>query len=245
MIARSFGRMRAGLAALCFAAGLPTAALTATVDLPLAVGRLITGSKASVQLTNSGNQTITAWCLATTWLVGESTHREIETVDTYLCEVTAGLPGSSPRLDRLLPGQAREVGLDPLPSDARVSVVAVVLDDRTAIGDEGVISSIFMRRVAERDQLAVVVDAFNEVLLRQHGVDALEALSARLRTLATGDVGTPARAALDAVETYRRDAGGARRPEELDDSVRVYAAFVSREYELAKLHSQRRTRSSS
>src|ERR1700675_3854106 len=56
-----------------------TAHLTAT-DLPLLVGRLVTGSNASVQLTNVGSQPITAWSLATTSLSAGQTHRAIQTV---------------------------------------------------------------------------------------------------------------------------------------------------------------------
>jgi hypothetical protein len=218
-----------------------TADLTAT-DLPLVVERVVTGSHASVQLTNVGSQPITAWSLATTSPSAGRTHRAIQTVDGYLTEVTGGLPGASSRLDRLLPSQARAIPLDPLLPDATLDVLAVVLDDRTAIGDETLIASIFARRVRERDCFAALVDAFSEVLAHQHGEDALTALGARLGALAACDSLSPCQAARAAVEAYQRDAS-VRSPEEVDYSLRTYAAFVSREYELAKRHSQRMNRS--
>lgn len=204
----------------------------------------MSGANAHVQLTNVGSQVITAWSLATTTRpAAGTTHREVETVDGYLSEVTAGLPGSTPRLDRLLPGEMREFALGPLPPEATVEVVAVVLEDGTAIGDESVIAPIFAQRVRERDGLGAVVDAFNEVLSHQHGQDALEALASRLRLLVDREPLIPCRAALDAVETYQRDAP-ARSPEDLDHSLRTYAAFAAREYELAKQHAQRKNRPS-
>lgn len=229
---------------------IPLAAVLATsmdgsaaIDFPLAVDHFVTGSSAHVRLTNIGPEIITAWSLATTTrLAAGESHREVETVDGYLSEVTEGLPGSSPRLDRLLPGQTREIALDPLPADATIGIVAVVLDGGTAIGDESVIASIFARRVQERDGLAAVVDVFNDVLSHQHGKEALEALTKRLRAVVEREPFIPCRAALDAVETYQGDAAG-RSVEELDHSLGTYAAFVSREYEVARKHSQRRNRS--
>src|ERR1700730_609936 len=128
-------RMRVPHAGLRLAAPVSAAmaAVLAATDFPLTVGRVVTGSNASVQLTNVGHQPITAWSLATTSLSVDRTHRDIQTVDGYLNEVTGGFPGSSHRLDRLLPSQARAIALDPLPPDATVDVVAVVLDDGTAI----------------------------------------------------------------------------------------------------------------
>jgi hypothetical protein len=221
---------------------LPCATAMTAADFPLVIGPLVTGSNANVQLTNITPRTITAWSLATTWVAADRPHREIKTVDGYLSEVTEALPGSSQRLDRLFPRQARAIALDPLPSDATVDVVAVVLDDRTAIGDEAVIASIFARRVKERDHFGAVVDAFTEVLSHQRGQDALDALGARLRVLGDCDPLSPCQAALDAVGAYHRDAT-LRSPDGLDYSLRTYAAFVSREYELAKSHSERRNRS--
>ena len=72
-----------------------------------------------------------------------------------------------------MPGQSRDIPLDPLPPGATVEVIAVVLDDGTAIGDEQVIAPIFAKRAKERDALKAVVDAFNEVLPAEHGAEAL------------------------------------------------------------------------
>jgi alkylhydroperoxidase family enzyme len=119
-----------------------------------------------------------------------------------------------------------------------VEIVAVVLDDGTAIGEESAIAPIFERRARERDALAAVTSVFSDVLASQHGTAALDALKQRLVALpARGEA--PCRAAIDAVDTYRQR-GGARTSEQLDESLRTYAAFVAREYELAKKHSQRR-----
>jgi hypothetical protein len=203
----------------------------------MTVSQLVTGPSSHVQITNTGTQAITAWSLvATTHADGGRTHRDIHTVDGYLSEVTHGLPGSSERLERLLPGQSRQFPLDPLPAGATVDVLAVVLDDGTAAGDEQVIASIFAKRVKERDALRAVVDAFNDVLPTTRGTAAVDALRARFTALAQRDESVPCRAALDAVQAVARKGN----PDEIDQSLRMYAAFVTREHELAVKHSQRK-----
>jgi len=105
------------------------------------------------------------------------------------------------------------------------------------MGDPQVIASIFMRRVSERDALRAVVDAFNDALQTRHGAEALDALRDRLTAIAGREQSLPCRAALDAVETYRGRGGSA---DAIDQSLRTYAAFVTREYELAAKHAQMR-----
>ena len=221
------------LAALTFITGV------AAADLPLTVSHIVTGSPGRVMLTNTAAQPVTAWSLATIARADNGrTHREVQTVEGYVSEITHGLPGASERLERLLPGQSREVALDALPEGATVEIAAVVLDDGTAMGDEHEIASIFSRRVKERDALRTVVEAFNDVLPTQHGTAAVEALREKLAVIAQRAESLPCRAAFDAVETYRARGGS---PDGIDQSLRTYAAFVTREYELAAKHAQRKT----
>jgi len=208
------------------------------VDLPLSTSDLVTGPHSRVTLTNKADQAVTAWALATvTHSTGGRTHREVEIADGYLTEATHGLPGSTERLERLGPGQSRQIALDPVPEGATVEIVAVVLDDGTALGEEPIIGDIFNRRVKERDALGAVADAFRDVLRNQQGVAALDALRSRLTAIAQREQSLPCRAALDAVETYRVKSGD---PAALDQSLGTYAAFVTREYELAVKYAQRK-----
>ena len=172
--------------------------------------------------------------------LSKSTHREVETIDGYLSEATHGIQGTAERLERLMPQQSRVIQLDPLPQDATVEIVAVVLDDGTAIGEESAIAPIFERRARERDALTAVAAVFSDVLSSQHGTAALDSLKQRLVALPARDE-VPCRAAIDAVDTYRQR-GGARTPDQIDESLRTYAAFVGREAELAKQHAQRKNR---
>jgi hypothetical protein len=80
-----------------------------------------------------------------------------------------------------------------------------------------------------------VVDAFNDVLPARHGAEALTALRERFAALAQRDESIPCRAALEAVQTFQQKAGA----EEIDNSLRTYAAFVQKEYALAERHSRR------
>src|SRR5258706_15011200 len=99
-------------------------------DLPVVLSHLVTGPAAHVEMTNTAVQPVTAWSLAiTTHLPSGRTRREVLTADGYLSEVTHGLPGSSEQVERLLPRQSRTIALDPLPPDASVVIIAVVLDD--------------------------------------------------------------------------------------------------------------------
>jgi hypothetical protein len=206
-------------------------------ESPLTVSDLVTGEASHVRITNTGGQPVTAWSLAaTTQSAGGRTHREVYTTDGYLSEATHGLPKAAERLERLMPGQSRELPLDRLAEGAKVEVIATVLDDRTAIGDEAALAAIFANRVKERDALKAVVDAFNAVLPAKHGADALSALADRFSALVAREDNVPCHAALDAVQAYARKGEA----EQIDTSLRTYAAFVSKEYELAAKHSQRK-----
>jgi hypothetical protein len=206
-------------------------------ESPLIVSHLVTGDASHVRITNSGSQPVTAWSLAaTTEPAPGRTHREVYTTDGYLSEATHGLPRAAQRLERLMPGESRDLPLDPLPAGAKVEVVATVLDDRTAMGDEGAIRSIFANRVKERDALKTVVDAFNQVLPNMHGADALSALRDRLQALVAREDNVPCHAALDAVQTYQSKGDAAP----IDGSLHMYADFVNREYQLAAKHAERK-----
>jgi hypothetical protein len=206
-------------------------------QMPLTVSDVVTGSKSSARLRNNGSQPVTAWSLAaTTRSETGRTRREVYTVDGYLSEVTHGLPGAEEHRERLMPGQSREVPLDPLPAGATLEVVAVVLGDGTAVGDEELLAEIFAKRVKERDALKAVADGFNEVLPAKHGAEAVADLKQRFSALVQQNDAIPCRAALDAVQRFEATAETAQ----VDQALRTYADFVTREYELAAKHATRR-----
>ena len=208
-----------------------------TSRTPLSISDVVTGTASHVRIRNTTHQPVTAWSLAAvTEPVEGRVHREIYTTDGYLSELTHGLPRAAERLERLMPGESRELPLDPLPEGGTVEVIAAVLDDGTAFGDEAAVASIFATRVKERDALKSVVDAFNAVLPEKHGADALSALNDRLTALVERDDNMPCHAALDYVQAYAKTAGTDR----IDAALRTYAAFVTREYELAVKHAERR-----
>ncbi|HMF99489.1 MAG TPA: hypothetical protein VKE96_34555 [Vicinamibacterales bacterium] len=211
--------------------------VSAAADSPLKVSDVVTGPSSRVRLTNTATQPVTAWSLAaTTTSENGRTHRDVYTSDGYLSEVTHGLPGANERLERIMPGESRQLTLDPLPPGATVDVIAAVLDDGTAFGDEEAIAAIFTHRAKERDALKAVVAGFNDVLPARRGADALMALRERFTALAQRDNSIPCRAALDAVQAFQQKASA----EEIDNSLRTYAAFVQKEYAVAEKHSSRR-----
>ena len=206
-------------------------------ESPVIISDLVTGEASHVRITNTSRQPVTAWSLAaTTESSGGRTHREVYTTDGYLSEVTHGLPKAAERLERLMPGQSRDLPLDPLAAGAKVDVIATVLDDGTAIGEEAAVAAIFANRVKERDALKEVVDAFHAVLPAAHGAEALSALKARLGALVERNDNVPCHAALEAMQAYERRG----HTQSIDKSLRTYADFVTREYALAVKHSQRK-----
>jgi hypothetical protein len=216
---------------------LSAASTAQAAESPLIISDLVTGEGSHVRITNTGRQPVTAWSLAAiTESSGGRTHREVYTTEGYLSEVTHGLPKAAERLERLMPGQSRDLPLDPLPAGAKVEVVATVLDDGTATGEEAALTSIFANRAKERDALKKVVDAFNAVLPNTHGAEALSALKDRFGALVEKDDNVPCHAALDAVQAYEKRG----QPDQIDKSLRTYSEFVTKEYELAVKHSQRR-----
>jgi hypothetical protein len=69
-----------------------------------------------------------------------------------------------------------------------------------------------------------------------HGAEALSALRDRFRAIVAREDNVPCRAALDAVQAYQSKADAAQ----IDASLRTYADFVTREYQLAAKHSERK-----
>jgi len=201
---------------------------------------LATGSSSHVELVNTGTKAVTAWSLGiTTHPEAGKTHRVIHTGDAYIAEVTRDLPRSSPHLDWLAPGQSRVLPLDPQPADATVEVMAVVLEDGTALGEPQILKEIFDKRTRERDDLRKVVDIFNAVLPAKQGAAALEELKARFTALAPSAESTPLRSAREAVEAFSQKAGTGK-ADEADQSLRKYAAFVQKQYDVAARHSVRK-----
>jgi hypothetical protein len=206
-------------------------------DLPVLATHLTTGPTSHVRLTNTGTQTVNAWSLAITTPAGSGgAHQVVETVDAYLSEATRGVAGMPERLNALLPGQTREIALDPLPADATVRVLAVVLEDDTGVGEADTIRSIFERRTIERDELQRVVGAFADVLASSRGIPALQELKRRF-DMSAPEESTPHRAAREAVESYLRRVT-AENAEQIDQLLRQYVALVERQHELAVRHSR-------
>jgi len=223
---------------ICLPALLAAIVSTAqAAESPVIISDIVTGEASHVRITNTSRQPVTAWSLKATTPTASGTHREVYTTDGYLSEVTHGLPKAAERLERLMPGESRDLPLDPLPEGAKVVVLAAVMDDGTAIGDEATIASIFANRVKERDALKAVVDIFNDVLPAKHGAEALSALKERFAALVEHRDTVPCHAALEAVQSYEKRA----KPDQVDKSLKTYADFVSREYELAVKHSQHRS----
>jgi hypothetical protein len=205
-------------------------------DIPVSA-RLTTGSSPLVELKNVGDRAVTAWSFVVRSRNPQGgDHREVHTADVYLSEVTRGLPRSAEHLDWLRPGESRTIPVDAAPAGASVEMVAVVLEDGTALGDDATIKSFFEHRAFERDELEKIVETLNAVLQKQHGLEALESLKVRL-AVSEGDESVPHRAAREAVDTLlaRAQAGSV---EDAERSARLYADFVGRQYELAVKHAR-------
>jgi hypothetical protein len=209
-------------------------------DLPVVASRLVTGPASHVDLTNTSSQPVTAWTLVVTTMEKDGrTHRAVETIDAYLSEVTREFVGASEKVDRLMPGQTREIMLDPVGAGATAEVTAVILEDGTAAGDRETIASVFEQRARQRDELRTVVQVFDAVLPSTHGAAALEDLGRRFASQSSPDESPAHRAAREAVESYRQRSTAAN-VDAIDQLLRKYADIVRREYGLADKHSQRK-----
>jgi hypothetical protein len=216
-------------------------ALVQAADLPVVASRLVTGPNSHVELTNNSNQPVTAWTLVVTTTDKDGTvHLVTETIDAYLSEVTRDFGGMSGKVDRLLPGQTREIALDNVAAGAVADVAAVILQDGTALGDQATIASVFEHRATERDQLHEVVEVFDSVLPSARGAAALEGLKRGFAIQSTQTESPAHQSAREAVDAYLQRATPAT-SEAIDQLLRKYADIVRREYELAEKHSHRKT----
>jgi len=218
---------------------LTVGSAAAAADLPLAV-RLATGSASRAELTNTGTQPVNAWSLAITTPAGEGrTHRTVQTVDGYLTTAMRGVVTVPEKFNPLSPGETRQIELEPLPPDASASVVAVVLEDNTAVGDADVIRGIFERRIKERDELGRVVEVVNAVLASARGIPALQELKRRFDEASAPDESTAHRAAREAVDSYITRAT-AENADQIEQLLRGYLALVVRQHDEASRHAVRK-----
>jgi len=218
---------------------LVTALLTfAEPAIPLSA-RIVPGSPARVELTNTSNQPITAWSFAVTSSNAQGgTHRELHTADVYLSEVTRGLPRAPQHLDWIQPGQSTAVPVDAAPADAKIDIVAVIFADRSSFGDPQTVRAFFDHRRVERNQLRDVSEIMNGVLSTQRGTAAVQAIDAQLASRRDAD-SVPLRTAREAVSSFLATAAGTSGQEAAgDQQVRQYAAFVTKQYELAATHAE-------
>lgn len=222
---------------ISFHVALAVAAALVTADPPL-TGTLNAGARPSVELKNTGTQTVTAWSVAVSSPnQSGGIHREVHSADVYLSEVTRGLPRAPNHLDWLRPGESRTIPVDAAPPGASVEILAVVFDDGGTWGDPKTIKSFFDQRATERDELGKVVATFDGVLPSQKGIAALEELQRRFAASAAAPESTPHRSAREAVEAYLKKAK-AGDPEDTDRAIRTYADFVRKQHELAVKHAR-------
>jgi hypothetical protein len=208
--------------------------------LPVVASRLVTGPASHVDLTNNAVQPVTAWTLVVTTTSQDGTvHRSTETIDAYLSEVTREFAGSPERVDRLMPGQTREIALEPAGTGAVAEVTAVVLEDGTALGDPEILDSVFEHRAKQRDELREVVALFDAVLPKARGTTALEQLRQGFAAQAGPAESGAHQSAREAVDMYLQRATPAN-TDAIDQLIRKYADIVRREYELAERHSKRK-----
>ena len=97
----------------------------------------------------------------------------------------------------------------------------------------------FAHRAFERDELKKVVDTFNTTMQTKRGVAALEELKPAICGHGRTQESVPHRAAREAVEVWMQKAT-ARRSDQIDESVRTYVAFVTRQYDAASKHASGR-----
>src|SRR5262249_50061878 len=148
---------------------------------------------------------------------------------------THGLRGSSERLERLMPGESRQVPLDAPPAGALGEVIAAGVARRPPVGGGGALNAPFTPPPTGRHALKGGADPVSDGLPPRHGAEALAALRQRFTALVQREESIPCRAALDAVQAFQQKSSA----EEIDNSLRTYAEFVNKEYALAEKHSRR------
>ena len=209
-------------------------------DLPVVASHLVTGSVSHIDLTNTSAQPVTAWTLVLTTREADGRVRQsIRTVDAYLSEITRDL-ATNAQVDRLMPGQTREIMLDPIPAGTTAEITAVILEDGLAIGDRDTIASVFELRAKERDQLREVVQVFDAVLPTSRGAAALEDLQRRFAAGSSPEESDVHRVAREAVDAYLQRVTRANE-DAIDQLIRRYADLVNREYQQAEKHSHQKS----
>ena len=199
--------------------------------------RVMLGSPARIELTNTGTQPITAWSFTVATPTATGVHREGHSADVYLSEVTGHLPGAQPHLDRVMPGQSRALPVDVAGADASVELTALILQDGTGLGDPAALKTFFDHRATEREQLRQVAEVFRTVLASKRGMAALEDVRERLRSGI--DESEPLRTAREAVDALLQKAK-AGSEDDADRSVRTYADFVAKQYDTAVAHAAKK-----
>jgi hypothetical protein len=223
-----------GVAAVALWSALAIPARAA--DLPVVASRLVTGTVSHVDLTNTSTQPVTAWTLVLTTSEADGRVRQsTTTIDAYLSEITRDLANND-KVDRLMPGQTREIMLDPIPAGTIAEITAVILEDGLAIGDRDTIASIFEHRAKERDQLREVVQVFEAVLPSSRGTAALEELHRRFAAGSSPEESEVHQVSREAVNLYLQRVTRANE-DAIDQLIRRYADLVNREYQLAERHS--------
>jgi hypothetical protein len=145
----------------------------------------------------------------------------------------------SARVERLLPGQTREIAIDPAGAGATAEVTAVILQDGTALGDAEALASVFEHRAQERDQLHEVVNVFESVLPSSRGAAALEGLKRAFAVQSPQGESAAHQSAREAIDVYVQRVTPAN-ADAVDQLLRAYADIVRREYDLAEKHSHRK-----
>ena len=201
--------------------------------------KAIPGPPSQVELRNTGTQPINAWAFAiSSPNASGGIRRVVHSSDVYMSEVTSGLQGAEPHLRVLRPGESRGIPVYPLPQDASVQVLAVVLDDNTTFGDDQTIAGFFQKRAVERDELKQVVDIFNASLQSAQGAAALQDLKRRFAAGAGASESAAHRSARQAVDAFLQRATG--NEDDVLPALRTYVGFVTKQYDAAAKHAQRR-----
>jgi len=189
---RTFGL----LAAILFSACIPGLAQVNDPSKALVVQGVTfdpSTSFAKVELFNASGKTITGYSL--TFTTGLPMVKDYFSTIGLFPAGTKGPDGMRPPVDGILAGESDAFPVTPgPPQSSEYRVVAVVFEDRTAIGDEAEIQHIFDRRSAAAQELSQWCEALNVDALR--GTDreaaraAAKALASRMRAARSGPSGT-------------------------------------------------------
>ena len=123
---------------------LALSGVLAAAEMPLRVGDLVTGPPTHVRVTNTSTLAVTAWALAATIAERQRRHSSAGLFGRRLSERGHARSAELERAHRAAHARRiARVALDPLPAGPTVDVIAAVLDDGTAVGDEDALRAIF------------------------------------------------------------------------------------------------------